>query len=246
MLGLVYSALSYLAFLAVFSYFSLFSDGVLVPKSVDSGSAIPLGVALALDLGLLLVFGLQHSVMARAGFKRWLVRVVPAQLERATYVLASSLALALLIWQWQPWHLVLWHVESRFLQAPLWTLNALGWLGVPASSFMIDHFNLFGLKQALAAFRQQSLPQKGFVTPLFYKYVRHPMMTALLVGLWVTPYMTAGHLLLSLGMTVYIVIGVHFEERALTRELGRAYELYRATTPQFVPTRPAKSLLMDG
>jgi protein-S-isoprenylcysteine O-methyltransferase Ste14 len=236
MLGLVYSALSYVAFLAIFVYFALFSDGVLVPKSVDSGSATSLALALTINLGLLLLWGLQHSVMARPAFKSWLTRVVPVHLERATYVLFSNLALSLLMWQWQPLHLELWHVESRALAAPLWTINALGWLGVPACSFMIDHFNLFGLKPALAGFRRQTLKQQGgFVTPLLYKYVRHPMMTSLLIALWVTPHMTAGHFMLSLGMTVYIMIGVHFEERALLRELGQAYRLYQATTPQFLP-----------
>lgn len=183
--------------------------------------------------------------MARPAFKSWLTRVVPAHLERATYVLFSNLALALLMWQWRPLHLELWHVESPALALPLWTLNALGWLGVPASSFMIDHFNLFGLKQAWAAFRRQSLKQPGFLVPFFYRYVRHPMMTSLLVGLWLTPHMTLGHLLLSAGMSVYILIGVHFEERALLRDLGQAYRLYQETTPQFLPVGGAKPRLRD-
>jgi methanethiol S-methyltransferase len=246
MLGLVYSALSYLAFLAVFVYFALFSDGVLVPKSVDSGSASRFGIALAVNLGLLLLWGLQHSAMARPGYKNWLTRRVPVALERATYVMASNLALGLLMWQWQPLHLELWHIESPALAAPLWTLNALGWLGVPACSFMIDHFNLFGLKQAWAAFRRRSVQQAGFVTPLLYKYVRHPMMTSILVGLWVTPHMTAGHLMLSLGMSAYIIIGVHFEERALLRELGQAYRIYQAATPQFLPVGGSKPQLSDS
>jgi protein-S-isoprenylcysteine O-methyltransferase Ste14 len=247
MLGLVYSVVSYLAFLAVFVYFALFANGILVPKSVDSGSATELGLALAINVGLLLLWGLQHSAMARPGFKAWLTRVVPAHLERATYVMFSNLALGLLIWQWQPLHLELWHVESQAVAAPLWTINALGWLGVPACSFMIDHFNLFGLKQAWMAFRRQTVRQQsGFVTPLLYKYVRHPMMTSILVGLWVTPHMTAGHLMLSLGMSVYIMIGVHFEERALLRELGQAYRLYQAATPQFLPVGGPKPELSDS
>jgi protein-S-isoprenylcysteine O-methyltransferase Ste14 len=247
MLGLVYSAVSYVAFLATFVYFALFSDAVLVPKSVDDGNATPLALALTINLGLLLLWGLQHSVMARPAFKSWLTRLVPVHLERATYVMFSNLALGLLMWQWRPLPLDLWHVESRAIAAPLWIINALGWLGVPASSFMIDHFNLFGLKQALAGFRRKTLkPPGGFVTPLFYKYVRHPMMTSLLVGLWVTPHMTVGHLMLSLGMSAYIMIGVHFEERALLRELGQAYRLYQAATPQFLPVGGAKPQLSDG
>jgi len=247
MLGLVYSVVSYVAFLATFVYFAFFADGVLVPKSVESGSATPLALALAINLGLLLLWGVQHSAMARPAFKSWLTRLVPVHLERATYVMFSNLALGLLMWRWQPLHLELWHVENRAIAAPLWTINALGWLGVPTCSFMIDHFNLFGLKQALAGFRRQTLKQPGgFVTPLLYKYVRHPMMTSLLVALWVTPRMTAGHFVLSLGMTVYIVIGVHFEERALLRELGQAYRLYQAATPQFLPVGGAKPQLSDS
>jgi methanethiol S-methyltransferase len=246
MLGLVYSALSYVTFLAIFVYFALFSDGLLVPKSVDSGSATGLALALTVNLGLLLLWGMQHSVMARPHFKRWLTRFVPAHLERATYVMFSNLALGLLMWQWQPLHVELWHVESRTLAAPLWAINALGWLGVPACSFMIDHFNLFGLKPALAGFRRRTLEQSGFVTPLLYKYVRHPMMTSLLVAFWVTPHMTAGHFMLSLGMTLYIMIGVHFEERALLKELGQAYRLYQAATPRFLPVGTVKPQLSNA
>ncbi len=246
MLGFIYSVASYLAFLGVFVYFAWFSDGIGVPRTVDNAPAAALTAALAINIGLMLVFGLQHSIMARASAKRALTRVVPARLERATYVLASSVALALLMWQWRGVDGVLWHVQSTALAAPLWALNALGWLGVPLCSFMIDHFDLFGLKQALNGFRKVSFERKGFVTPLLYKYVRHPMMTSLLVGLWVTPYMTVGHLLLTLGMTAYVLIGVHFEERALARELGRAYELYQATTPKFLPVgATAKPPLSD-
>jgi protein-S-isoprenylcysteine O-methyltransferase Ste14 len=235
MLGFIYSVASYLAFLGIFVYFAWFTDGVGVPRHVDNAPPAALGTALVINIGLMLLFGLQHSVMARAGFKRALTRIVPARLERASYVLASSVAMALLIWQWRRVDGEVWQVQSVALAAPLWAINALGWLGVPLSSFMIDHFDLFGLKPALNGFRKVSFERKGFVTPLLYKYVRHPMMSSLLVGLWVTPHMTVGHAVLSLGMTAYVMIGVHFEERALARELGRAYELYQATTPKFFP-----------
>jgi protein-S-isoprenylcysteine O-methyltransferase Ste14 len=128
----------------------------------------------------------------------------------------------------------------------LWTLNALGWLGVPLTSFMIDHFDLFGLKQAFHGFRRTSYERKGFVAPLLYRYVRHPMMLSLLLGFWSTPYMTAGHLVLSIGMTIYILIGVHFEERALVRELGNAYVRYQQTTPRFLPLSADNSDLEQG
>ena len=237
MLGFIYSVASYVGFLATFVYLTWFSAGVGVPKTVDSGPVSSLGVAVIVDLGLVLLFGLQHSLMARTGFKRALTRVVPAHLERATYVLASWLILALLMWQWRALPVPLWQVENPSVAAALWAFNAVGWLGVPATSLMIDHFDLFGLKPAFNGWRHASLQRKGFVTPLLYKYVRHPMMTSVLIGLWVTPHMTLGHLLLSLGMSAYVVIGVHFEERSLVRELGQPYVDYQTSTPKFVPGR---------
>ncbi|MDB4989277.1 MAG: NnrU protein [Myxococcaceae bacterium] len=235
MFAIAYSMVSYAFFLGVFTYFALFSDGVLVPRSVDVAIEAPLTWALTLDLGLISLFGIQHSVMARSGFKKSLTRLLPAHVERATYVLVSSLALALLMWQWRPIEGALWSVQDQRVAIALWLVNALGWLGVPIASFMIDHFDLFGIKQTLHHFRRTSMARTGFVTPLLYRYVRHPMMSSLLIGLWVTPHMSWGHLLLSLGMTAYVVIGVHFEERALMRELGVDYERYRATTPKFLP-----------
>lgn len=237
MLGFIYSVASYIGFLATFVYLTWFSAGVGVPKTVDSGPASSLGVAIVVDLGLVFLFGLQHSFMARAGFKRALTRVVPVHLERATYVLASWLVLVLLMWQWRALPLPLWQVESPSLAAALWVVNAVGWLGVPATSVMIDHFDLFGLKPAFNGWRRATFQRKGFVTPLLYKYVRHPMMTSVLIGLWVTPHMTLGHLLLALGMSAYVVIGVHFEERSLVRELGQPYVDYQISTPKFLPGR---------
>jgi len=245
MLGLIYSIASYFGFLATFVYFAWFTDGRGVPKTVDSGTESGLAATLIVDLGLLLLFGLQHSLMARPRFKRILTRLIPETVERASYVLASSAALLLLIWQWRPLPTVLWSIENPLVSALLWGVNAIGWLGVPAVTFMIDHFNLFGVKQALGAFRKMSFKQTGFVTPLLYKYVRHPMMSSLLIALWVTPHLTVGHLLLSAGMSLYIVIGVHFEERALARELGVAYQAYQASTPKFLPLSGPRPALGD-
>ncbi len=242
MFGLIYSIASYLGFLGTFVYFAWFSDGRGVPKHVDSGQPSALLWALLVDAGLILLFGLQHSLMARERFKRWLTRIIPSHLERATYVLASSLALLALMYWWRPLPALLWHVEGSTLCAVLWSINALGWLGVPLSSFMIDHFDLFGVKRAFNGFRRVSVERKGFVAPLLYKYMRHPMMSALLVAFWVTPHMTLGHLFLSLGMSAYILIGVHFEEQALARELGQPYWRYQATTPKFLPLGSPKTL----
>ena len=235
MLGLLYSITSYGLFLGSFTYFALFSDGIIVPKTVDSGHPTTIAVATILNLILILCFGLQHSIMARARFKRVLIRVVPPALERATYVLASSLVLNFVMWQWRPLASLLWNVDDSAAATTLWSINAAGWLGVPACSFLIDHFDLFGIKQALHAFRRTTFNKKGFVTPLFYKYIRHPMMTSLMVGLWVTPHMTIGHAVLSAGMTIYILIGVRLEDRSLAKELGAEYERYQATTPKFFP-----------
>lgn len=240
MFGFIYAVVAYVGFLATFVYLALFSGGVGVPKSVDGGIATGTAATLAVDLGLILLFGLQHSVMARSSFKRAITRIIPESTERATYVLASSVALVVLMWQWRPLPAVLWHVPNPGVAAGLRVVNALGWLGVPVSSLMIDHLDLFGLKQAWNGFRRASYQRKGFVTPLFYRYVRHPIMTGVLVGLWVTPQMTVGHLLLSAGMSIYIVIGVHFEERSLIEELGVAYERYMASTPRFLPVGAPK------
>lgn len=235
MLGLVYAVAAYLGFLASFLYLALFSLGLFVEKTIDTGPPSAVPVALAIDLGLLLLFGLQHSIMARASFKRWLTRFVPPSAERSTYVLASSLAVALLVWQWRPLPRVLFGAAYPAAELSIVVVGALGWLGVPAVTFMIDHFELVGLKQAFAAFRRRTLAQTGFVTPYAYKFVRHPMMSSLLVGLWLAPSFTVGHLVFSLGMTAYIVIGVHYEERALLAAFGNAYEGYRRTTPRFLP-----------
>jgi len=235
MFGFLYSVLAYVGFLGCFSYFVFFTDGVLVPKHVDSGQPGSLAAALAINLGLILLWGAQHSVMAREGFKRWLTRLIPAALERSTFVLASVAALCILMYGWQPLPGELWSVESPALVAALWGVNALGWAGVPVVSFLIDHFDLFGLKQPFMRWRKQSYEKKGFVLPLFYRYVRHPMMTAMLVAFWATPHMSVGHLLLSLGLSAYIAVGVHFEERSLARELGRPYRDYQKQVPKFLP-----------
>lgn len=235
MFGLIYSAVSYTFFLATFAYFTLFVDGVVVPKTVDSGTAGNLAIAVVANLALILLFGLQHSIMARASFKRVITRVIPAAVERATFVLMSTLVVLLLMWQWRPIGTVLWHVDNPAAASALWVLNGVGWVGVPFCTFLIDHFDLFGLKPAWYAFRRTTVPRRGFVMPLLYKHMRHPMMTAFLIGFWATPHMTVGHALLSAGMTIYILIGVTFEERALVRELGADYERYQATTSKFLP-----------
>lgn len=238
MFGFIYSVVAYVAFLAAFVVLVFFADGLLLPKTVDTGAPGSFALALAINIGLILAWGLQHSVMARQGFKDRLTRIVPKHLERSTFVLASSVVLFGIMAAWQPMEGVLWHVESSPLVIALWVINGIGWAGVPAVSFMIDHFDLFGLKQTFTHWRKRSYGQTGFVVPWLYRYVRHPMMTAILVALWATPYMTVSHLVLSVGLSVYIFVGVYFEERSLVRELGAAYSDYQAETPKFFPGLP--------
>ncbi|MDH5674937.1 MAG: NnrU family protein [Myxococcales bacterium] len=235
MFGFIYGILSYLVFLGVYLGLALFSDGLLLPKTVDSGEPGSFGLALAINVGLLLVWGLQHSVMARQSFKDRLTRVLPAHLERSTYMLVSSAALLLLMVAWQPMAGVVWHVESTPLASALWALGALGWVVVPVASLMIDHFDLFGLKQTFMHWRKRSYDAPSFRAPWLYRYMRHPMMCAFFVAFWATPHMSVSHLVLSLGMSLYIYIGVHFEERSLVRQLGQAYVDYQARTPKFLP-----------
>jgi protein-S-isoprenylcysteine O-methyltransferase Ste14 len=197
---------------------------------------LPLGAALALDLALLVVFGLQHSLMARPAFKARWTRVVPAAAERATYLLATALALVPLLLLWQPLPAVVWQTE---VTAARWLLTAIaigGWLYLLAASFAINHFELFGLQQVYCALRDRPLTQPAFRVRWMYRFDRHPIMSGILIALWVTPTMTVDRLLFAAGTTIYIWIGVHFEERALRRQLGRPYEEYCQRVRSLVPT----------
>ncbi len=235
MFGVIFSLVAYVGFLVVYAGFAFFTDGVFLPKTVDTGEPAGVAFALAVNIALMLAWGVQHSVMARQGFKDRLTKLVPKHLERSTYVFVSWVALAGVMLLWQPMAGVVWQVESHTLVVTLWGINALGWVGVPVASFMIDHFDVFGLKQPFMHWRKRSYQKTGFVMPWLYRYIRHPMMAAFFVAFWATPYMTVSHLVLTVGMSVYIYVGVHFEERSLARELGRAYEEYQAETPKFVP-----------
>ena len=236
----LYSVGSYGLFLAVFLYLVAFVGDIAVPRSVDAGPAAGTLAALVIDLLLIALFGLQHSVMARPAFKRWVTQALPAAIERSTFVLAGSLALALLFWQWRPLPATLWRVEGG-AAVLLWGVCALGWATVLLSTFLIDHFDLFGLRQSWLHLVQRPLTPLRFRTTLLYRVVRHPIMLGFLLAFWAIPHMTAGHLLFAVAMTVYILIGVHYEERDLVRSLGRDYVDYRRRTPAFVPGLPGAS-----
>jgi len=230
-----YGILCYAAFLAAFLYLVGFLANIGVPSSIDFGRAASTGWALFINSLLLLLFGLQHSVMARPGFKAWITRFVPRQLERSTYLLASSVALALLFWQWRPLPEALYALQDPTARTLLQGLFFAGVGLVLYSTFLIDHFDLFGLRQAFLYLRRQEYTEKRFVTPHLYKFIRHPLYVGWILVFWATPDMSAGHLLFALGMTGYILVAIPFEERDLGAALGEEYERYRASTPMFLP-----------
>ena len=235
-LSFLYGVAAYAAALVAQLYLVGFSADVLVPRSIDAGPTAPAIQALATDLLLLALFGIQHSAMARSGFKRWWMRVVPPPLERSTYVLATCAVLALMFRFWLPIDApVVWRVEHRAGAMLLWTLFGCGWALALASTFQIDHFELFGLRQAFARPTLRPLPAPRFATPLLYRQVRHPLYAGLMLTFWAVPVMTAGRLLFALGLSAYILIGIAFEERDLLRQFGERYRVYRDQVGMLLP-----------
>lgn len=232
-LWFVYSVVAYLAGCAALVGFIAFVADLPLPKTVDRGAAGP--YAWMINLALIAAFGLVHSGMARPGFKRVWTRVVPPQAERSTYVLVAGLQLAVLMFFWQPVPQVLWAIESAPLRWAVYALAAFGWIFLFASTFMIDHAELFGLKQAYLWLRRRAVSPAPFRLTLVYAMVRHPIMLGMLVGLWAAPTMTVGHALLAGFMTVYILIGIHFEERDLVAQHGDAYRRYQHEVPRLLP-----------
>ena len=236
-LTLLYGGLTYLAFFLTFLYAIGFLGNVLVSKTLDAAPAGDWTSALVVDLLLLGLFAVQHSVMARPAFKRLITRVIPESIERSTYVLASSAALALLFWQWRPLGGSVWHVEAPFVRGLLHGGFAFGWLLVLVTTFVINHFDLFGLRQTWRAFR--GLPQRPlpFVTPVLYRAVRHPLYVGWLFAFWSTPDMTVTHLLFAVMTTGYILIAIQLEERDLV-DAHPQYAAYRQNVPMLLPRAP--------
>ncbi len=235
LLILCYGAFCYLAFLAVFLYSVGFVGDFVVPRTVDHGITASSTTALAVNLLLLGLFAVQHSVMARPAFKRWWTRMIPMPVERSTYVLLASAALALLFWQWRTMPAVVWDAAWAPARLALWVLFALGWTMVLLSTFLINHFDLFGLRQVYLAWRGDPYTSVGFRTSMLYRTVRHPLMLGFIVAFWAIPTMTLGHLVFAAASTGYILIAIQLEERDLTADLGDSYRDYRSRVPMLIP-----------
>jgi methanethiol S-methyltransferase len=231
----LYSAFVYAIFLGVFLYAIGFVENVVVPKSIDSGLSGSLASSLLIDAALLTLFAVQHSVMARPGFKRLWTRVVPQDIERSTFVLFASVALALLCWQWRPLPQPVWSTEDPTAAGTLLVISWSGWGLVLLSTFLISHFHLFGVSQGFARLLGSKLPEPAFVTPLLYKWLRHPIYAGFIIAFWAAPRMSLGHLFFAVATTGYIFVGIWLEERDLIAYFGDRYRQYRATVGMLVP-----------
>ncbi len=236
----LYGVVCYLIFFGTFLYSIGFVGNFVVPKSMDTGVSGPLAEAVVINMLLLSVFAIQHSVMARRGFKKAWTKFIPASIERNTYVLFSSLALILLYWQWRPMGEVIWDVSGTSLEKILIAVSVIGWLFVLVSTFLLDHFELLGLKQALYNLKEKKLPKTQFKTPGFYQFIRHPIYFGFTVAFWATPIMTTGHLLFAICTLGYTIVGILLEEKDLISEFGNEYETYKAKVSMLIPIRFGK------
>lgn len=234
-IAFLYGIAVYLFFSVTFVFAIGFVSGVGVPKTIDNGEAAPLLRALAIDLSLMSLFAIQHSVMARRGFKQWWTRLISPSVERSTYVLAATLALALLIWQWRPLPTIVWQLRDTGAAGVVHALGALGWIIVLSSTFLINHFELFGVNQVANHLSGRAMPEPEFKTPLLYNFVRHPIYLGFIIAFWATPTMTAGHLLFAAVTTVYIFVGIALEERDLVAIFGDEYRRYRERVGMILP-----------
>ena len=231
---LVFAIIAYAIFFATFLYLIAFVAGI-APANVDDGPTSPTAVAIVVNLALIAMFGLQHSIMARPAFKARWTRVVPPPAERSVYVLAASVALMILFLFWQPIPATIWDLTGTAFELPLWVLFATGWLIVLLSTFLINHFELFGLQQAWFHVRGRTAAEPQLRQPFFYRWVAHPLYSGFFLAFWATPHMTAGHLLLALGMSAYMLIAIRYEEHDLRTHFGPAYDEYRSGVGMLAP-----------
>ena len=236
-IGFLFGLVAYLVFLPTFLYAIGFVTGVGVPKTIDDGPVVPVTEALIVNLLLLSLFAVQHSGMARKPFERWLTQFVPASVERSVYVLLASLALILLLWQWRPIPAVVWQVTNAQVAMTMTALSLAGWLLVLFSTFLINHFELFGLHQVSVQLTGRTMPEPRFKTPVLYKMVRHPIYLGFIIAFWAAAVMTVGHLLFAAVTTAYIFVGIFLEERDLLGQFGEEYKRYREQVGMLVPFR---------
>lgn len=237
----LFGVLAYLVFLSVTLYAIGFTGDLLVPKSIDQGGQSSLAVALLVDVSLIALFGVQHSFMARKSFKQWLVRWIPKPAMRSLYVLCASLALIWLFWQWRPIGGSVWGFSEGWLFLGLQALFWIGWAMVFLSTFLIDHFDLFGLRQVYLYLRARTYKPVAFKKPVVYRYTRHPLMLSILIAFWSTPQMSVDHFLFAAGMSFYILIGIRFEEKDLIKAYGESYRRYRQRVAMLFPWRKQAS-----
>jgi len=235
LLMFLYGLACYAFFLGTFLYTIAFIGNFPMPRTIDVGPLVPAAQAVLVDLALLAVFAVQHSVMARRAFKRRWTRLVPEAIERSSYVLAATLALALLLWQWRPIPALVWNVTQPEAVLAIDVVFWLGWVVLFVSTFLINHFELFGLRQVWSRLTGLGIPAPEFRTPLLYRHVRHPLYLGFMLSFWATPRMTAGHLLFALGCSGYILLGIWFEERDLVAQFGDRYRSYREQVSMLIP-----------
>src|SRR3954468_19522896 len=247
--SLFYGLICYLAFFGTILYAIGFVGNIIVPKTIDSAPGTSLIKAIMVNASLLLLFAIQHSIMARPVFKKWWTKIIPEHLERSTYVVLASLCLLLMMWQWQPIGGVVWSVQNEALKNLLLITYIIGWAIVFLSTFLINHFDLFGLRQVWLYFRGKPYTQLPFRIPVFYKFVRHPLYLGFLIAFWSTPVMTIAHLLFAILTTGYILTAIQLEEKDLVDQYGEKYQDYRKQAPMIIPfskTKPAKTMVHEN
>jgi methanethiol S-methyltransferase len=236
-IAFLYGLASYVVFFVTILYAIGFVSGLVVPKTIDSGAVVPIAEALIVNLLLMSIFAIQHSVMARKQFKQWWTKFVPVPVERSTYVLFANLALILLFWQWRPIPALVWQIADPQIAMAVTGLSLVGWLIVFTSTFLINHFELFGLHQVASNLSDRSMPAPRFRTPLYYQFVRHPIYLGFIIAFWAAPTMTVGHMLFAAVTTAYILVGILLEERDLVDLFGDEYRRYKGRVSMLVPWR---------